>query len=74
MEEIYSFETPVDFQRTIHCYIPVDTTVQKQRCDNLKSYMNILLFVMTYTCIVYTYTHIDLFAIGIFLAANEFLL
>jgi hypothetical protein len=38
MEAIYSSETSVDFQRTTRRYISEDSTVHKDRCENLKSY------------------------------------
>jgi hypothetical protein len=42
MEEIYSTEAFVDFERTVQRYNPGDRSLHNQCCKNLKSY--ILLF------------------------------
>jgi hypothetical protein len=39
MEAAFSSETSVDFQLTTRRYIPDDGTIQKHRCENLKSYI-----------------------------------
>jgi hypothetical protein len=38
MEAICSSETPVDTQRNTWRYIPEESTLHNQRCENLKSY------------------------------------
>jgi hypothetical protein len=38
MEETFSSETFVDFQRTTRRYIPEDRTLHNHRCENLTSY------------------------------------
>jgi hypothetical protein len=40
MEATYSYETPVDFQRTTRRYIAKDRTPQNHRCGNLRSYQS----------------------------------
>jgi hypothetical protein len=39
MDEIYSSETSIDFQRITRRYIPEDSTVHNYRFENLKSHM-----------------------------------
>jgi hypothetical protein len=39
MEAICSFERSVDFQRTTRRYIPEDSTLHNDSCENLKSYI-----------------------------------
>jgi hypothetical protein len=39
MEEKYSSEMSVDFQRTSRRCIPEDKTLHNHRCENLKSYI-----------------------------------
>jgi hypothetical protein len=39
MEAKCSSETSVDCQRTTRRYIPEDSSLQNQRCENLKSYI-----------------------------------
>jgi hypothetical protein len=38
METIFSSESSVDIQRTTLRYIPEDSTLHNQGCENLKSY------------------------------------
>jgi hypothetical protein len=38
MDAIYSFETSVDFHRTTWRYIPEDSTLHNNGCENLGSY------------------------------------
>jgi hypothetical protein len=42
MEAICSSETSVGTQRTTRRYIPEDGTFHNHRCENLKSYMEVL--------------------------------
>jgi hypothetical protein len=46
MEAICSFEISVDTQRNTRCYIPEDGTLRNHLCENLKSYIPILLLVV----------------------------
>jgi hypothetical protein len=46
MEATYSSETLVDFQRTTQCHIPEDITLHNHFCENLKSYILILLWML----------------------------
>jgi hypothetical protein len=39
-----SFQTPVDFQRTIRRYIPEDMTLYNRRCGNFNSYSGLSVF------------------------------
>jgi hypothetical protein len=43
-EAICSSETSVDFQRATRRYIPEDSTLHKHRCENLKSYLSVSLW------------------------------
>jgi hypothetical protein len=43
MEATYSSGTSVDFQRTTWRYISEDITFHNQRCENLKSYLDLIL-------------------------------
>jgi hypothetical protein len=47
MEAICSSETSVDTQRTTWRHIPEDDTLQNHRCENLKSYIHLNIFVDT---------------------------
>jgi hypothetical protein len=38
MVGIYSSETLVDFERTTHRYVPEDSSLHNDGCENLKSY------------------------------------
>jgi hypothetical protein len=38
VEDIYSSETSVDFQRTTRRYSPEDSALHNYRCEDLKSY------------------------------------
>jgi hypothetical protein len=38
-EAICSSETSIDFKRATWCYIPEDSTLHNQHCENLKSYI-----------------------------------
>jgi hypothetical protein len=42
MEAISSSETSVDFEQITRRYIPEDSTLHNHRCDNLKSYFQLL--------------------------------
>jgi hypothetical protein len=42
MEAIYSSETSIEFQRTTLRYIPEASTLHNHRCDNLKSYTEVV--------------------------------
>jgi hypothetical protein len=42
MEASCSSETSVDFQLTKRRYIPENRTLHNHRCDNLKSYINLV--------------------------------
>jgi hypothetical protein len=52
MEAICFSETSVDFQRTTWRYIQEDSTLHNQRCENLKSYIFKISFVIPATLIV----------------------
>jgi hypothetical protein len=41
VEATCSYETSVDFQRTIWRYIPDDRTLRNHQCENLKSYKTV---------------------------------
>jgi hypothetical protein len=41
MQTIRSSETSVGFQWTTRCYIPEDSTLRNNRCENLRSYIRI---------------------------------
>jgi hypothetical protein len=43
MEAKCSSETSVDIQRTTRRYIPEDGTLHNHRCENLKSYITLLI-------------------------------
>jgi hypothetical protein len=43
MEVTCSSETSVDFHRTTRLYTPGDTTLHNHRCENLKSYVEIII-------------------------------
>jgi hypothetical protein len=44
MEPTCSYEISVGFQRTTQRYIPEDRTLQNHRCENLRSYMWIVVY------------------------------
>jgi hypothetical protein len=46
--DMFSSETPVDFQRTAQHYFPEDRTLHNHRWDNLKSYIVKIHFVEQY--------------------------
>jgi hypothetical protein len=46
MEAICSSETSVDFQRITRRYIPEDIGLHNHRCENLKSYIIGIMFVV----------------------------
>jgi hypothetical protein len=54
MEAICSFETSVDIQRTARRYIPEDSTLHNDRCENLKFYELQIFYSWSYT---YLYSH-----------------
>jgi hypothetical protein len=43
IEAICSSETSIDFHGTSRSYIPKDRTLHTHRCENFKSYVNIIL-------------------------------
>jgi hypothetical protein len=47
MEAICSSEMSVDIQRTTRRYIPEGSTLHNHRCENLKSYIVLHLFMCT---------------------------
>jgi hypothetical protein len=42
LEATYAFETSVDFQQITQCYISGDRSLHKILCENLKSYILVL--------------------------------
>jgi hypothetical protein len=50
MEETYSSETSVVFQRTTRRYIPEDRTPHNDRCENLRPYTILKPVVRAMTC------------------------
>jgi uncharacterized membrane protein len=46
MEAICSSEKSIDFQRTTRRYIPEDRTLHNHRCENLKSYVLLTLYIV----------------------------
>jgi hypothetical protein len=44
MQAVSSSEKPVDFQQITSRYIPGDRTLYNHRCENLKSYMDFLIW------------------------------
>jgi hypothetical protein len=44
MEAACSSETSVNFQRTMHRYIPADRTLNNRRCENFKSYIKLCIY------------------------------
>jgi hypothetical protein len=46
MEAIFSSETSVETQRTTRRHIPEDDTLQNHRCENLKSYMTVVVYII----------------------------
>jgi hypothetical protein len=47
MEAICSSETSVETQLTTRRHIPEDDTLHNHRCENLKSYTALLMFILT---------------------------
>jgi hypothetical protein len=45
MEVIFSSETSADIQRTTRSYIPEDYNLHNHRCENLKSYVYIIVII-----------------------------
>jgi hypothetical protein len=43
MEKIYSFETLAKYQRTTRRHVPEDSTLYNDSCENLKSYIILLI-------------------------------